>query len=99
MNNREKRNQCIYQKEFFKCQVKKNESITRYTHNLDNLGKDGESWSFKIIDNLVLSKMEEWATNTSFATFLEAQDSVRESEETLQKFPGKITQEESSDDK
>ncbi len=47
-----------YQKEFFKCQVKKNESITRYTHNLDNLGKDGESWSFKIIDNLMLSKMK-----------------------------------------
>ncbi len=79
-----------YQKVFFKCQVKKNESITKYTHNLDNLGKDGESWSFKIIDDLMLSKMEEWATNTSFATFLEAQDSVRESEETLQNFQARL---------
>jgi hypothetical protein len=70
--------------------VKKNESITKYTHNLDNLGKDGESWSFKIIDDLMLSKMEEWATNTSFATFLEAQDSVRESEETLQNFQARL---------
>jgi len=34
-----------YQKEFFKCQLKKIESITRNTCNLDNLGKDGESWS------------------------------------------------------
>lgn len=70
--------------------MKKNESITSYTHTLDNLGKDGENHGVKIIDNLMLSKMKNGLPTHPFATFLEAQDSVSESEETLQNFQARL---------